>query len=42
MKKEIERTACLVYSRVTGYLTPTAQWNDAKKEEFKNRKTFKV
>ena len=42
MKKEIKRQECLVYSRVTGYLTPTGQWNDAKKEEFKNRKTFKV
>jgi ribonucleoside-triphosphate reductase (formate) len=30
------------YSRVTGYLTPVKQWNDAKTEEFKNRKTFKT
>lgn len=37
-----KRTRCEVYSRVVGYLRPIHQWNDAKKEEFKNRKTFKV
>jgi ribonucleoside-triphosphate reductase (formate) len=31
-----------VYSRVTGYLRPVAQWNNGKKEEFKLRKTFEV
>ncbi len=29
-----------VYSRVVGYITPTNQWNEGKKEEFKMRKTF--
>lgn len=36
------RQACEVYSRVNGYLRPISQWNDAKKEEFKDRKKFKL
>ena len=40
--KNQERQKCDVYSRVTGYITPTAQWNDAKISEFKNRKTFAI
>jgi anaerobic ribonucleoside-triphosphate reductase len=42
-KKEIEkkRTKPEVYSRVVGYIRPTKQWNDGKREEFKDRKTFK-
>jgi ribonucleoside-triphosphate reductase len=31
-----------VYSRVVGYLRPVAQWNNGKKEEFKERQTFSV
>ena len=34
--------ACEVYSRVVGYLRPVAQWNDAKQEEFRDRKLFNV
>ena len=37
-----ERQECEIYSRVTGYLTPIRQWNDAKLGEFYNRKTFKI
>ena len=29
-----------VYSRVVGYLRPVNQWNNGKKAEFKDRKTF--
>lgn len=36
------RTKCEVYSRVVGYLRPTAQWNEGKLEEFKDRKLFKI
>lgn len=39
---EQKRQPCEVYSRVNGYLRPVTQWNDAKQEEFKTRKTFKV
>lgn len=31
-----------VYSRVTGYYRPVGNWNKGKKEEFKDRKTFKA
>lgn len=31
-----------IYSRVVGFLRPVQQWNDAKTEEFQQRKTFKV
>ena len=31
-----------VYSRVVGYLRPVAQWNNGKKEEFLQRKSFQV
>lgn len=31
-----------VYSRVVGYHRPVKNWNKGKKEEFKERKTFKV
>lgn len=33
---------CEVYSRVCGYFRPVANWNKGKKEEFKERKHFKV
>jgi len=29
-----------VYSRIVGYLRPVEQWNDGKRAEFANRKTF--
>ena len=31
-----------VYSRVVGYLRPINQWNGGKKQEYGDRKTFKV
>lgn len=39
--KETKRQRTEIYSRITGYLRPIKQWNDAKQEEFKDRKTFK-
>lgn len=33
---------CEVYSRVTGYFRPVANWNKGKQEEFKDRKVFRV
>jgi ribonucleoside-triphosphate reductase len=32
---------CEVYSRIVGYLRPVQQWNEGKKQEFKERKEFK-
>jgi len=31
-----------IYSRVVGYFRPVASWNHGKKEEFNERKTYKV
>ena len=36
----IERTPCLVYTRVMGYLSPTYRYNVGKKSEFYSRKYF--
>jgi ribonucleoside-triphosphate reductase len=33
---------CEIYSRVVGFLRPVKQWNDGKKNEFENRKTYKM
>lgn len=38
----MERTKCEIWSRVVGYLRPTARWNDGKVEEFKDRSEFKT
>jgi len=32
---------CEIYSRVVGYLRPVSNWNEGKKEEFKDRKYMK-
>lgn len=34
------RTKCERWSRVVGYLRPTARWNDGKLAEFHDRKMF--
>lgn len=36
------QSECEVYSRVVGYLRPVQQWNKGKKEEFKERVTYKL
>ena len=33
---------CEVYSRIVGYLTPVQQWNEGKRQEFRERKPYKV
>ena len=33
---------CEVYSRVTGYFRPVANWNRGKREEFKDRKVYRI
>lgn len=32
---------CDVYSRIVGYIQPLKNWNAGKKEEWRDRKTFK-
>jgi anaerobic ribonucleoside-triphosphate reductase len=39
---ETVKVPCEVYSRIVGYLRPVQAWNDGKKAEFIERKTFKV
>ncbi|MDD4746992.1 MAG: anaerobic ribonucleoside-triphosphate reductase [Salinivirgaceae bacterium] len=31
---------CEVYSRIVGYMRPINQWNNGKRQEFKDRKLF--
>ena len=38
----IIKQPCEVYSRVVGYLRPVQQWHASKREEFRQRKKFKV
>lgn len=33
---------CEIYSRICGYLRPIQQWHASKKEEFRQRKEYKV
>lgn len=32
--------SCEVYSRVCGYLRPVGQWNEGKRQEYKDRKEY--
>ena len=38
----MQRTACEVWSRVTGYLRPVKAWNKGKISEFSERKVYKI
>ena len=38
----LEGTPCEVYSRVVGYYRPVKNWNKGKREEFRDRVTFKA
>lgn len=44
METTKERKACgaktEVYSRIVGYFRPVANWNQGKKQEFEDRKTY--
>ena len=42
MNKEKCNQPCEVYSRVVGYFRPIKAWNKGKREEFKDRKVFKI
>ncbi len=37
---EIKRTKCEVWSRIVGYIRPIQQWNEGKRCEWDDRKTF--
>ena len=36
------RVPCEVYSRIVGYLRPIQNWNEGKRQEFADRKMFRV
>jgi len=36
------KVPCEVYSRIVGYLRPVQAWNDAKRQEFDDRRVFDV
>ena len=36
------RIKCEIYSRPCGYFRPVNQWNNGKKQEFKDRKYYKL
>jgi anaerobic ribonucleoside-triphosphate reductase len=36
------KVPCEVYSRIVGYLRPVQNWNEGKKQEYKDRKPFAV
>ena len=40
--QDLQRQPCEIYSRVNGYMRPVQSWNDAKRAEFRDRKTFKL
>ena len=45
VKKELEGargTDCEVYSRIVGYYRDVRNWNKGKREEFKERKAFRL
>lgn len=36
------KVPCEVYSRVVGYLRPVEAWNEGKRQEWRDRKVFKM
>lgn len=37
-----KKVPCEVYSRVVGYIRPIQNWNKGKRQEFKERATYRV
>lgn len=37
-----QRTRCQIFSRIVGYIRPTAQWNQGKKSEYGDRVCYDV
>lgn len=42
MSEEACDEKCEVFSRITGYLRPLSNWNEGKKSEYNERKTYNV
>lgn len=41
-KQSERKVPCEVYSRIVGYLRPVQNWNEAKRQEFDDRRVFRV
>jgi anaerobic ribonucleoside-triphosphate reductase len=41
-EKTSKKVPCEVYSRIVGYLRPVQNWNMGKKQEFKDRQTYRA
>jgi anaerobic ribonucleoside-triphosphate reductase len=41
-EKAVRKVPCEVYSRIVGYLRPVQNWNKGKRQEFKERQTYRV
>jgi len=41
-EKPARKIPCEVYSRIVGYLRPVKHWNKAKKQEFADRRNYRV
>ena len=39
-KQKVKKIPCEVYSRIVGYLRPVQNWNDGKRQEFKDRQVY--
>ena len=37
-----KKVPCEVYSRIVGYYRPVSNWNEGKKQEFKERRHLKL
>ena len=41
-KIRIKAVPCEVWSRIVGYYRPVKNWNDGKKEEFRDRRSIRA
>jgi anaerobic ribonucleoside-triphosphate reductase len=41
-EEKTKKVPCEVYSRIVGYLRPVQNWNDGKRQEFKDRQTYRI
>jgi len=41
-RRTVLQVPCEVYSRVVGYLRPVQAWNQGKRQEFEERKVFRI
>jgi anaerobic ribonucleoside-triphosphate reductase len=41
-EKRAKKVPCEVYSRIVGYLRPIQNWNKGKRQEFHDRRTYRI